>query len=263
MSNRRVTLAIMMTVAIGSVPADEIQAAPGRRLTEPQSEDRKTVWNGVYTAEEADRGQMAFETSCASCHAGEDGRQPGAGFTGASFMERWREYNLGSLFGLIRDTMPEGAPARLDDRTYLDIVARILAVNSFPAGDEELSVETLGGIQIEGEDGPQPIPSGSLAQLIGCLETDDGGNWVLTNASEPARTERARGSTAEELEQAQAKALGPETFQLQGFESLRGGYTPDEHRGEKLQVKGYAVQLPESRRIDLLSMETLAATCGP
>ena len=264
MNNRLVTaMTIILTAAIWGVPVDEIQAAGGGRLAVTQSEDSKTVWDGVYTTEESERGQMAFEANCAGCHGAEDGRQPGAGFTGTAFMERWREYNLGSLFGLIRDTMPRDTPARLSDRTYLDIVARILAVNSFPAGDEELAVETLGGIQIEGEDGPQPIPSGSLAQLIGCLTEDEGGTWILTSASEPARTDRARGSTDEELARAQIQPLGTHTFQLQGFSSIRGGFTPDDHRGEKLQVKGYSIRLPDIQRIDLLSMETIAPACVP
>ena len=256
-------MTIVLTLAVGFATAGEIQAVPRSSLAEAQGENRKTVWDGVYTVEEAERGQAAFEVSCASCHGGEDGRQPGSGFIGTSFMERWREYNLRSLFGLIRDTMPRDTPAGLSERTYLDIVARILAANSFPAGEQALTLDSLAGIQIESEDGPQPLPSGSLGQLIGCLVEAEGGDWILTSASEPARTDRARGSTDEELEQAQVKPLGTLTFQLQGFGSVRGGFTPDEHKGEKLQVKGYAVRLPESRRVDLLSLETLATTCGP
>ena len=186
MHKRGVLLAIL-AVALGGVLAHGIPAARQDSLAQSQSEDRKTVWDGVYTVEEAERGQEAFEGNCAACHAAQDGRQPGAGFTGTAFMERWREYNLQNLFGMIRDTMPEDSPASLSDRTYLDIVARILAVNSFPAGDQELALETLRGIQIEGPDGPQPIPSGSLAQLIGCLAEDERSNWILTNASERDR----------------------------------------------------------------------------
>ena len=87
---------------------------------------------------------------------GEDGSEPGPEFTGTAFMERWREYNLGSLFGLIRDTMPRDTPAQLPDRTYLDIVARILAANSFPAGDRELEVEDLREFRSREKTGPGP-----------------------------------------------------------------------------------------------------------
>ncbi len=263
MNTRRLALLITLVAAIGWMASAGLEASGRGRLAEVQIEDPRTVWDGVYTVEESERGQAAFELSCASCHSGEDGSEPGPEFTGTAFMERWREYNLGSLFGLIRDTMPRDTPAQLPDRTYLDIVARILAANSFPAGDRELEVEDLRGIQIEGEDGPGPIPSGSLAQLVGCMVEDGGGNWVLTNSTEPARTDRARGSTDEELELAQAKALGSLTFRLQGFTSIRGGFTPDEHRGERLQVKGYAIRLPQIQRIDLLSIEPIAPTCVP
>src|SRR5437588_9812915 len=96
--------------------------------------DRKTVWSGVYTAEEATRGQGAFVQSCSACHGAQgDYRQMGPAFQGMAFMERWREFNVGSLFNLIRDTMPRDNPGSLDDRTYLEIVARRLPVNGFLA----------------------------------------------------------------------------------------------------------------------------------
>ena len=223
---------------------------------------RMTVWDGVYTPEEAARGQGVFERNCAACHAGEDGRSPSAAFTGPAFMERWREYNLRSLFGTIRDTMPRDEPASLSDAEYLDIVARLLEVNAFPAGDQELNIDTIASIQIEGQGGPQALPSGSLAQVVGCLTEGDGGAWMLTNAAEPARTDRARGSTEEELAAAEAKPLGAHSFQVSGFSSIRGGFSPETFRDQKMQVKGYVFWLPESQRLDPLSMEMIAATCN-
>ena len=51
--------------------------------------------------------------------------------------------------------MPQGAPASLSPRAYADIVAYLLQVNEFPAGDAELptSVDDLEGIIIV-EDAP-------------------------------------------------------------------------------------------------------------
>ncbi len=72
-------MTIILTAAIWGVPVDKIQAAGHGGFATPQGEDPKTVWDGVYTAEESERGQVAFEMNCASCHGAEDGRQPGAG----------------------------------------------------------------------------------------------------------------------------------------------------------------------------------------
>ena len=103
-------------------------------LMQAPSADRKTVWSGIYTPEEATRGQAAFVQSCSACHGAQGDYQTGPAFQGTPFMERWREFNVGSLFTLIRDTMPRDNPGSLDDRIYLDIVARMLQVNGFPTG---------------------------------------------------------------------------------------------------------------------------------
>src|SRR5437879_8333177 len=54
-------------------------------------------------------------------------------------MDRWHDYNLRSLFALIKSEMPplrfrtpEARP--LADDTYVDIIAYILKANGFPAG---------------------------------------------------------------------------------------------------------------------------------
>ena len=52
-------------------------------------------------------------------------------------------------------------------------------VNGFPAGMEQLSVEGIRKIQIEGKDGPKPVPNGAIVQLVGCLTQDDNNNWII------------------------------------------------------------------------------------
>jgi len=41
-------------------------------------------------------------------------------------------------FEIIRNTMPPGRGASLDDQTYLDIVTYILRFNNIPAGNQAL-----------------------------------------------------------------------------------------------------------------------------
>jgi mono/diheme cytochrome c family protein len=230
-------------------------------LLQAPTTDRKTVWSGVYTAEEATRGQAAFVQSCSACHGAQgDYRQMGPAFQGTPFMERWREFNVGALFNLIHDTMPRDNPGSLDDRAYLDIVARMLQVNGFPVGTDQLTVEGIRKIQIEGKDGPKPVPNGAIVQLVGCLAQDDKNNWIISKGSEPARTERNQGSTDEELQQAKIKPLGDQTFQTLEINSL-SGFEPDAHMGHKIQAKGYLRRLPDRQRIDLTSMEMISPEC--
>ena len=93
------------------------------------------------------------------------------------------------------------------------------------------------------------------------MSQDDKEAFIITQGSEPARTERQQGSTEEELEQAKAKAFGDHTFQLLDVNSM-AGFEPEAHKGHKVQAKGYLRRFPDRERIDLTSMEMIAAECG-
>ena len=102
----------------------------------------KSVWDGVYTEEQATRGETTYEQECATCHLADllgDGIAPA--LTGAAFDFRWSDLSVGDMFVAIRATMPQGAPASLSPQGYADIVAYMLKRNDFPAGDVELPPE--------------------------------------------------------------------------------------------------------------------------
>ena len=116
----------------------------------------RTVWDGVYTEEQATRGMGTYEQECSQCHLEDllgDGIAPA--LIGAPFHFRWSDLSVGDMLVAIRTTMPQGAPASLSPRAYADIVAYMLKVNDFPAGDTELptGVDDLEGIIIV-EDAP-------------------------------------------------------------------------------------------------------------
>ena len=116
----------------------------------------RTVWDGVFTEEQATRGMATYEQECSQCHLEDllgDGIAPA--LIGAPFHFRWSDLSVGDMLVAIRTTMPQGAPASLSPRAYADIVAYMLKVNDFPAGDTELptSVDDLEGIIIV-EDAP-------------------------------------------------------------------------------------------------------------
>ena len=81
------------------------------------SGDYTTVWNGIFTPDQALRGQEAFDLHCMRCHQSDiDAGNPDARFRGHMFMERWREYDLESLYDFIRLTMPRRDPGKFDRR---------------------------------------------------------------------------------------------------------------------------------------------------
>jgi cytochrome c5 len=115
-----------------------------------QSRSSKTVWDGVFSEDQARRGRDSYNASCSSCH-----RADLTGYEGAlksqKFMDRWREDALESLYLNIKRSMPRNAPGTLETATYLDIVAYILQQNGFPAGVSDLSSDNLKNIQVTGK----------------------------------------------------------------------------------------------------------------
>ena len=105
--------------------------------------DSRSVWEGVYTEEQAKRGEGVYRKECASCHGdtlvGGGGAAP---LTGGTFLSNWNGLTLGDLFDRIRKTMPQGTPGKLSKQQNADVLAYVLSFNKFPAGKTELSRQT-------------------------------------------------------------------------------------------------------------------------
>ena len=107
-----------------------------------------SIWSGVFTAEQAKRGNDAYQASCSACHGSDlHATDPEAvDLTGPAIRAKWNGKTLQDRFETIRDTMPPGNANTLGDKTYLDILAFILQSNEFPAGNQELVPETAKAI---------------------------------------------------------------------------------------------------------------------
>jgi quinoprotein glucose dehydrogenase len=109
-----------------------------------RSQSGRSVWDGVYTDDQAVRGQAAFSASCAACHDPRD-------FAGDSFLGAWEASTALDLFSLLQKTMPMDSPGSLPPENYTDIVAYFFRANAFPTGKAELTTdrEQLKLIRIE------------------------------------------------------------------------------------------------------------------
>jgi S-disulfanyl-L-cysteine oxidoreductase SoxD len=118
------------------------------------AEDAISVWEGVYTKEQAARGKTRYFTSCAVCHGALlQGDSDSPELAGRSFMKRWGDQSVGTLFAFASSQMPVGRPGSLGVQGYVDVIAHILATNGFPDGQRELpaSGQALERIIIEGK----------------------------------------------------------------------------------------------------------------
>jgi mono/diheme cytochrome c family protein len=112
----------------------------------------RSVWDGVYTKEQARRGQTIYGQECSKCHSENlGGGEAGPTLVGAEFLSHWNGKTAGALYENTRKTMPSDDPASLTTRQYADLVAYLLSANEFPAGDKELErdVAVLNEIRIE------------------------------------------------------------------------------------------------------------------
>jgi len=98
-----------------------------------------TVWNGVYTAEQAKRGETIFKDNCSVCHAEDLTGADGPALKGELFTLLWEGRSLGKLFERLRRMPPRSAALPLEESR--DALAFILQANGYPAGERELSTD--------------------------------------------------------------------------------------------------------------------------
>ena len=102
----------------------------------------RSVWDGVFSKEQVNRGQSAYNSQCARCH-GESllGGENSPPLADKDFLERWSGKPVGSLVELTKRTMPSDGPGKLSRRQVTDIAAFILNANGFPAGKGDLDTD--------------------------------------------------------------------------------------------------------------------------
>lgn len=142
--------------SLGAVSAAEVAEASGTPAT--PAAGTGTIWDGIYSEEQAQRGQEVYGGPCGWCHgrrldgaADDPDMRSAPPIARAKFLRRWEQQSLGSLYAFVRATMPENSPGAMTDQEYVDLIAYMLSVSGAPAGDRELppDPEALATIRIE------------------------------------------------------------------------------------------------------------------
>jgi len=221
----------------------------------------RTVWDGVYVAAQAERGQDLYAQHCSSCHGdfldgdGASGRV--VPLSGMEFADNWEAASLNDLFVKIAKTMPRGAPGTLRSADTLDLVAFLLQFNGFPAGTSALAeTPDLALVDIVGKDGPRPLRVGSGVRTVGCLAPGAGDAWTLTRASELVRTRNPAASVGPDADRARGMALGSNTVRL-----TNAKLDPQQKPGAKVEVKGALSVVGAEDGITVMSLQVVAPAC--
>jgi S-disulfanyl-L-cysteine oxidoreductase SoxD len=105
----------------------------------PAHQAARTVWDSVYTQAQAGRGETAYAKTCARCHgASLSGGDESPALTGGNFLGNWNGLPLSDLQKRIKTTMPSDSVGVYDIGLVTDVMAYLLKVNGFPAGQAEL-----------------------------------------------------------------------------------------------------------------------------
>ncbi len=139
----------LVLALVGGLAADAASARSGPEGARPAGfaataqSSGGSVLDGVFTPAQASRGERSFSDVCAACHdTGE--------FSGGRFRISWVGRPVGELFETISTLMPEADPGSLSPAEYAAIVAYLLQINNYPAGETDLptSVRALGQLEI-------------------------------------------------------------------------------------------------------------------
>jgi mono/diheme cytochrome c family protein len=98
----------------------------------------RSVWDGVYTREQADRGEALYVNHCGGCHGPTLAGADAPALAGPEFSANWNTLTLVDLFERIRTSMPPDDPEKLGAQQKTDVLAHMLSVGKFPAGTADL-----------------------------------------------------------------------------------------------------------------------------
>ncbi len=102
----------------------------------------RTVNDQVYSKAQAKIGEKLYADHCLLCHDKKYFRP---------VLKRWEGQPISVLFTVMSTSMPESNPGFLTEKEYVDILAYILSLSRYAAGDTELNYQdgTLNELTVE------------------------------------------------------------------------------------------------------------------
>jgi mono/diheme cytochrome c family protein len=239
----RLALSVLGTVLMAALAAGTLVSAAQQPAT------AKSVWDGIYTEQQAARGAQAYSANCSRCHGVELEGANGKPLVGDVFWRDFQARTVEYLLTYMSKNMPNGTPATLPADMYLDLTAFILSRNQFPTGGAPLTAESAGGVQIVQQGGSTELPAAALARVVGCL-AKAGTGWRVNSATVP---ERADGKP---VPGDATRPLGSRSFSLQ-FVLL----PLDAMVGHRVVATGVLMGQGGADGINVMQVDSLSNTC--
>jgi mono/diheme cytochrome c family protein len=148
-----VVLAVSAAAVMSSTRVSAQAAQDAKAETPAAAGAAASVSSGVYTEEQAKRGEAVSNKLCTSCHGPElSGGEAGPTLVGLEFLGNWNNLTVADFFDRVHATMPADAPGTMTPQQTSDVTAYVFKLNKFPAGKTDLPTDlaSLKGIKIEG-----------------------------------------------------------------------------------------------------------------
>jgi mono/diheme cytochrome c family protein len=144
-------LYVVLSIALGGIVQSRFAMAGPQ-----EASAKRSVWTGVYTDDQARRGEAQYARNCESCHGADLSGNPVQEVPSLvydAFLTQWNNRAVKDLYETVRRSMPRDNPGGLNARAYIDVIAYILQANKIPSGTKELTLnaEQLAEIVIERE----------------------------------------------------------------------------------------------------------------
>lgn len=91
--------------------------------------DPRTINDVIYSRAQSEIGEQLYKEHCLICHDKKYFRP---------VLKAWDGRSLELFFTVMSASMPESNPGALLEKEYVDILAYILSLSRYPAGDTEL-----------------------------------------------------------------------------------------------------------------------------
>ena len=136
------------------------------------------------------------------------------------------------------------------------------------------------GVRAQQQESDLSKPKVPIVSVVGCASHMPDGTWMLTKATDGIES-RVLFMSAKEIEEGRKKPLGNNQYKLLGTvdfltkedllsDPRRAEFTRPEvanasgqlQNGRKLLVKGLLITAPNEKRLNLVSVQQLADTCG-
>jgi hypothetical protein len=118
----------------------------------------------------------------------------------------------------------------------------------------QLSID--GALGPDGKAHKPANPPLEIGEVVGCLETGQGGAWFLLNASDPI-VSSTQGTTSAAVKAASERSLGKNRYDLLGS----AVFHPGGFQGHKVAVKGILIGSSKNAKINVTSLQKVGGVC--